>query len=70
MVDARLAVGGRRSFEEYEFRASLTHGERLLESMVLLPSGENLIADSYQIKTFVLFECHIFFLILHSKRQR
>ena len=66
MVDARHSVGGRRSFEEYEFRGSFPDLERFLESMILLPSVEHLIADGNHIKALILFECHIFCLFLRS----
>ena len=53
MVYARHAVGRRRSFEENEFRSTFPQFERFLESMILFPSVQYLIADFYEVQTFI-----------------
>ena len=69
VMDSRHAVGGWRTLEENEFRRTFPHLEGFLESAVLLPSFKHLIAGADQIKTLVLFECHIFCLILRFGTQ-
>ena len=68
-MDSRHAVGGRRTLEENKLRRTFPHLEGFLEGMVLLPSFQHLIAGAYQIQTLVLFECHIFYLILRFGTQ-
>ena len=64
MVDARFAVGRGRSFEEYEFGSAFTYREAALERRHLFPSFQHPVAGGYQIKSFILFECHLFSLNL------
>src|SRR5574344_382602 len=67
MMDARHPVGGRRSFEENKLRSTFTKLEGLLKRPLLLPLLKHLLADRNEIKSAVLFECHIFCLILQYK---
>src|SRR3954469_24298904 len=40
-----LPVGGRRAFEEHEFRLPFSLGERLLEKFLFLPPGEHFLLE-------------------------
>ena len=75
MVDPRHSVRGWRPFKENELRGSLPHFQGFPESAVLFPSVQHIRSDSHQIKSFILVEFHIFYIILQQfflsgKRRR
>ncbi len=61
MVDARHAVGGRRTFKKYEFRSPVTEPERFAEGINALPFLQDLVGGGHEIKSAILFEYHIFY---------
>ena len=61
MVNARHSVGGRRSLKEYELRSPVTEPEGFAESVDTFPLIQNLVGGSHEIKSAILFECHIFY---------
>ena len=65
VMDARHSVRGRGSFEEDELGSAFPQLEGFLERVILLPSLQSVISDRDQIQALILFECHIFYLILH-----
>ena len=67
VMDARLSVSRRRTFEEYEFRRAFPYLERFPESVHLLPPVQNLRSYANQIQSLILFECHIFSLFLQAQ---
>ena len=64
MVDARHAVGGRRALEENELRSAFAEGQRALESVAFLPALQHFFPHGNQVQAVILFESHIFCLIL------
>ena len=60
MVDARHAVGGRRTFEEYELGFTLRELKALLESLVFFPALQHTVSRGNQVESLIFFECHNF----------
>ena len=65
MVDARFAIGRRRTFEENELRGPFTQTHRCAESIFPTPHFQHLISGRNQIQPLIFVECHKFCIILH-----
>ena len=60
VVDARHAVGRRRTLEEDELRGAFAQGKRTFERVALLPALKHFLAHRDQVQTVIFFECHNF----------